>query len=455
MRKHSLVYMLLSTLSLTVVPASNVLPRRSVQQCESLQRRCGKILAAQYIEDPNCAAAFIFKNAEVPDKLKRYPLLHYIDSALKQHVGWFSHKFYPTSESASEVLVLACTPNGDRIFSGARDGTVERHDLSRPSTIITFRGKHDAYVTSIACTDDGSKFFSASGDDTLCMWDIGEKFYCKDVLYRGIVLSVACAGDGSRVFAAPDNKTGRMFEALSGKQQGVHETSCRPAVVTKVACARDGKRAFSGMTDGTISMWDIEHLESTMLARDPWPKKFKLPIQALTCSSEADERLFYAIGRGLCVFEFFTKSNRYGGFQDSAVCSVVSNDKQIITGGADGKIWIWSGLDDRKKCLIGSLSKGVKALACSHDGSRIFAAPLGNGFVMYTDHTVHIETLTTGQLALLFCAAQQWLKGKSYKTNLADERYAMLIGLYPWYNHKRLFEQGREDENVDSACAIS
>lgn len=456
MRKCYLSSIFLSIFSCAVMPASTELPWRSVRQCVSLQSRCGKILAAQYIEDPNCDTAIIFRDATVPDKLKRYPLLHYINSALKQHVGWFSHNFEPPSENTNEVLALMCTPRGNLLFTGKRDGTIERIDFEKSSSAaITFRGKHDAYVTSLACTDDGSKVFSASGDDTLCMWDTGEQFYRKVVLYRGIVLSVACSGDGSRIFAAPDNKTGRMFEVLSGKQQGVHETSCQPAVVTKVACTRDGKRAFSGMTDGTISMWDIECLESTMLARDPWPKKLKLPIQALTCSSEADERLFYGIRRALCVFELFTQSNRYVDFHDNDVCSVVSNDKQVITGDADGKVWLRYGQDYKKKFKIGTLSKGVKALACSHDGSRIFAAPVGNGFMMYTDHTMHLETLTTDQLAFLFCAAQQWLKGKSYKTDLTDERYATLIRLYPWYNHKNLFEQGREEENVNSACVIS
>jgi WD40 repeat protein len=66
---------------------------------------------------------------------------------------------------------VAVTPDGDRIVSGAEDGTVRVWDLDGGELLATFTG-HEHIVRAVAVTPDGDRIVSGSNDGTVRVWEL-------------------------------------------------------------------------------------------------------------------------------------------------------------------------------------------------------------------------------------------------------------------------------------------
>ena len=68
-----------------------------------------------------------------------------------------------------EVLCIAWSPDGDRIATGSRDGTIGIWDGATFDLLVRLEG-HTDYVADIAWSHDGTTLYSASGDRTARLW---------------------------------------------------------------------------------------------------------------------------------------------------------------------------------------------------------------------------------------------------------------------------------------------
>jgi serine/threonine protein kinase/WD40 repeat protein len=71
----------------------------------------------------------------------------------------------------SKVLAIRFIDDGDRVASGAADGTIVVHDLQSLQRLHLFKGHTDA-VTAIAVVHDRHHLISAGEDQTIRVWDL-------------------------------------------------------------------------------------------------------------------------------------------------------------------------------------------------------------------------------------------------------------------------------------------
>jgi WD40 repeat protein len=85
------------------------------------------------------------------------------------------------------VTSAAFSPDGSRIVTASRDGTVRIWDAATAREIAVLRG-HDGSVISAAFSPDGLRIVTASGDETARMWDAHLQTMSAELL-----LTEACA----------------------------------------------------------------------------------------------------------------------------------------------------------------------------------------------------------------------------------------------------------------------
>ncbi|MEH1823295.1 MAG: hypothetical protein V7L31_30185, partial [Nostoc sp.] len=123
------------------------------------------------------------------------------------------------------------------------------------SLLLTLTG-HSGSVTAVAVTPDGKRVISASTDKTLKLWNLetgkNEQTF---IGHTGSVTVVTVTPDGKRVISASTDKTLKLWNLETGEDERTfigHTGS-----VTVVAVTPDGKRVISASTDKTLKLWNL------------------------------------------------------------------------------------------------------------------------------------------------------------------------------------------------------
>ncbi|MFH0953041.1 MAG: protein kinase [Verrucomicrobiota bacterium] len=82
--------------------------------------------------------------------------------ALKGHAAWIS--------------AAAFSPDGKRIVTGSRDGTMKIWDVETGRSLVTLRG-HNKSVWDVAFSADGKKLLSGGADGRAVLWDASGKYF--------------------------------------------------------------------------------------------------------------------------------------------------------------------------------------------------------------------------------------------------------------------------------------
>jgi WD40 repeat protein len=112
------------------------------------------------------------------------------------------------------MTACAVPPDGHRVVSASKDGTLKLWDLDEGRLLATFRG-HTDVVTACAVTPDGQHVISASRDRTLKLWNL---------------------------------PSGRLLATFEGHTDAV--TAC--------AVLPDSRRVVSASRDGTLKLWSLD-----------------------------------------------------------------------------------------------------------------------------------------------------------------------------------------------------
>src|SRR5262249_23267853 len=154
------------------------------------------------------------------------------------------------------VTRVAFSPDGTRLASSSRDGTVKIWDATTGQEVHTLKGRPH-YVAALAFSADGKRLATVSGDGP-AIWDpaTGEKVVTlpgghSDATFLvfsadGTHLTIGGVSDQVSFLRVFDTSTGRLAKTLNGPPNGVHGASLSP----------DGRRLAVLGRDGTLTVRD-------------------------------------------------------------------------------------------------------------------------------------------------------------------------------------------------------
>jgi WD40 repeat protein len=114
-----------------------------------------------------------------------------------------------------EVESVAFSPDGKRLTSASRDGTVILWDVESRKPLATLAG-HKAEVFGVAFSPDGKRLASASWDKTVILWDLNLD-HLKDEACRTANRNLTC--DEWRNYIGADKPYRKTCEGMPGPEK--------------------------------------------------------------------------------------------------------------------------------------------------------------------------------------------------------------------------------------------
>jgi len=231
------------------------------------------------------------------------------------------------------VRALAVSADGRILMSGSFDTSAIRWSLERHAAEDVLRF-HDGAVNAVVLLKDGTT--ATGGDDArIAIWSPHEQMP-RRVLegHQAPVVALAVSGDGRFLASASWDHTARLWpldggapRLLAGHSQNVNGVSFTP----------DGRAVVTSGYDATLRVWPLFGDDTPRIATLP------TPLNAVA----------------------------------------IAPDGEIITAGADGKIYLLSATGERR-AEVAAEGAPIVAIALSGDGRRIAAAGI-RGWVTILD----------------------------------------------------------------------
>ena len=290
-----------------------------------------------------------------------------------------------------DVYSAAFSPDGKRIVSASRDGTIRIWDaLTGKQTGDPLEG-HTDYVYSAAFSPDGKRIVSTSRDKTIRIWDAQTGKQIGEPLegHTGVVRSASFSPDGKRIVSASWDGTIRIWDAHTGKQIGEPLVG-HTHIVLSAVFSPDGKRIVSTSGDRTIRIWDPQT-----------GKQIGDPLEGHTFrgnyaafSPDGKRIVIASSDNTIRIWDAQTGKmigNPLVGHTSYVISASFSPDgKRIVSASSDNTVRIW---DAQRGKQIGGPLEGhsgyVYSVAFSPDGKRIVSAS--------QDKTIRIWDTQTGK----------------------------------------------------------
>ena len=154
------------------------------------------------------------------------------------------------------VRSVAYSPDGRRIVSGSKDGTLRIWNVASGAVLLVLRG-HDDSVGSVSWSHDGNRIVSGSDDRTIHIWDAesgGEVAILRGHIDR--VRSVGWSPDGTTIVSGSRDGTVGLWSADLGTFQGV--VSRANDQVTSVTFSPNGSRIAVGTWDAVVRLVEVK-----------------------------------------------------------------------------------------------------------------------------------------------------------------------------------------------------
>jgi cytochrome c len=221
------------------------------------------------------------------------------------------------------VRALAVSTDGKTAISGSFDTSAIRWSLERNAAEQVLRF-HDGAVNAVALLKDGRAVTSGE-DGRIAIWAPGEQTP-RTVLegHRAPVAGLALSGDGSLLASASWDHTARLWPVAGGTPRVLEGHSQN---VNGIAFTPDGRTVVTAGYDATLRIWPLSGNSAPAIVTLP------TPLNAVA----------------------------------------VAPDGEIITAGADGKVYVLSAAGELRG-EVQAEDGPVIAMALSPDGKHIAAA---------------------------------------------------------------------------------
>ena len=158
----------------------------------------------------------------------------------------------------SWVNSISFSPSGTRLVSASHDNTVKLWDLRSFQEVPTLRG-HDGDVFHAAFSPDGKRLASGGADGTIKLWDMNSMSLVDSISVDSpnqevFIYNIAINLDGTRLAAGTSDGTIKLYDPVSRKE--IITLAGHEQGVASVAFSPDGTRLASGGSDFSIKLWD-------------------------------------------------------------------------------------------------------------------------------------------------------------------------------------------------------
>ncbi len=329
---------------------------------------------------------------------------------------------YPRLRHGDEVTGVAYSPDGKRLISSSKDGTVKIWDLANGRELITYRQHHEP-VRSVAIAPNGKFVVSAAGNEVHVWNPENGKLIRKLTGHTKPVNCVVVRPDSKAIASGSDDETVRIWDADSDKLLLEIDSKEVGSSVMDVAYNAKGDMLGAVTGDGKLFVWDPDKVRSqrkllgiSVHSSGAYQVAFAPDGRFVaTCGDRSAKTTKLGTNIGL-------RRNELTGHTGLVSAVAISTDgKWLATGSADNTIRVWEiGDKDEKLARTFQGHEGqITDLAFSPDGETLASASMDQNVRLWSLRPVDSHRSFEGHTGYVWSAVMR-PDGKQIASGGAD-----------------------------------
>jgi WD40 repeat protein/serine/threonine protein kinase len=315
--------------------------------------------------------------AHLAAMLRQDPSNHIAASRLVSalvHRNW-ALAFAPPMRHLGPVECAEFSPDGRRVLSASRDGTIRIWDSATGQELAT--AQHGDRVLHAGFSPDGARFISASADGTARIWSVTNgASLTPSLVHTGAVSWAEFSADGKWVVTASSDRIAKVWDAATGALRQAFVGHSTPIVAAHFS--PDARVVATANETGGQRIWNVES-GRTLFEMNVRSRIHSLAFspdgQRLVTGYEDGTARIWNSSNGLMVGEPVVHSvNRIPVW--SAMFS--RDGRLVVTSGEDGTAQLWNSENGQPVGPRLRHAAGVISAAFSPDGTRLVTSSADN-----------------------------------------------------------------------------